>query len=407
MPQWPWINRQFAFDFPATKYPDLLERLHGTPARLAQRTANLNAERLTHHDGKGWSIQENIGHLLTVESLWLGRLDDFDNGAEVLRPADMTNRKTHDAGFNDQSMASIMGAFCQERSKLIDRLERLAPERFSQISHHPRLEQPMRLVDLLHFIAEHDDYHLARITEIRRALVDEERCSDKPPSDTVLHLDARDGYDLWATLYDKEQNPLVILEEPIVRRWLGDLQGRRVADVGCGTGRHAVWMAEQGADVRAFDASVGMMSKAREKFAGQGVTFTEHTLPDPLPVEDAAFDAVVLALVADHLADRATTFAELRRGLKPSGTLVFTVLHPAMNLLGITARFTDPTSGSEVRVAAFEHTYADYITAALNAGFDVSEIVERSVDEALVKKTLRAEKYLGWPLLLAMRMTKP
>ena len=222
-----------------------------------------------------------------------------------------------------------------------------------------------------------------------------------------LRLATRDGYDRWAEIYDDEDNPLVLLEEPVVRAWVGAARERRVADVGCGTGRHTIWLAEAGAAVDAYDDSPGMMARARAKLAGKDVHFIEHTLPDPLPAPDASYDLVLLALVADHLADLELTARDLYRVLKPGGTLIFTVLHPAMNLRGITARFADPQTGTEVRVAAFEHTYADYVMSALRAGFVLADLVERRADAELVARTSRAEKYLGWPLLLGMRLRKP
>ncbi|MFH1418829.1 MAG: class I SAM-dependent methyltransferase [Planctomycetota bacterium] len=222
-----------------------------------------------------------------------------------------------------------------------------------------------------------------------------------------IKLDARTGYDRWAQVYDTEGNPLVQLEEPVVRAWIPAPAGQCIADVACGTGRHTLWLAQAGAAVHAFDASAGMIEKAREKLAGRDVRFAEHALPAPLPVADGTFDVVLFALVADHVEDLPGAFRELRRVLKPGGLLIFTVLHPAMNLRGITARFWDPVTGDEVRVAAFEHTYADYVMATLSAGLVIEEIVERKADAELARKTPRAEKYVGWPMLLAMRLRKP
>ena len=222
-----------------------------------------------------------------------------------------------------------------------------------------------------------------------------------------LHLDVSAGYERWAEIYDGELNPLIVLEEPVVREWAGQVRGLRVADVGCGTGRHSVWLAGAGADVDAYDTSTGMMARARAKLGDSGARFIEHTLPDALPAPDGAYDLVLLALVADHLTDLVDTMRDLHRVLRPGGTLIFTVLHPAMNLRGITARFADPHTGEEVRVAAFEHTYADYVLSALRAGFTIDELIERRADADLAARAPRAEKYLGWPMLLAMRLRKP
>jgi malonyl-CoA O-methyltransferase len=218
-------------------------------------------------------------------------------------------------------------------------------------------------------------------------------------------MDVRSGYDRWSALYDQELNPLVLLEEPLVRDWIGDPSGLRVADVGCGTGRHARWLLERGASVDGFEASPGMLAQAAHKLAGCDVRLHLHALPQRLPLEDGAFDLVLLALVADHLADLVGSFRELRRVTRQTGTLVVTMLHPAMNLKGITARFTDPGNGSEVRVAAFEHTFSDYVMAVLQAGWTVERLAERKVDADLVAQTTRAEKYLDWPMLLAMQLS--
>ena len=114
-------------------------------------------------------MQENIGHLMSAEELWQGRLDDYDNNVDTLRPADMSNRRTHEAKHNEQPAASILAGFRRERGRLVERLEHLEPERFGQTVLHPRLNKPMRIVDMMYFIAEHDDYHLARVAELRRA----------------------------------------------------------------------------------------------------------------------------------------------------------------------------------------------------------------------------------------------
>lgn len=221
-----------------------------------------------------------------------------------------------------------------------------------------------------------------------------------------IDLDTRAGYDRWSEVYDDELNPLVVLEEPVVRTWLAEPVGLRVSDVGCGTGRHSLWLADAGAQVDAYDPSPGMMARARAKLSSRGVRLHEHALPEPIPAADGTYDVTLLALVGDHLADLNSAFRELSRVTRSEGQVVFTVLHPAMNLLGLTARFADPETGQEVRVEAYEHTYADYVTAVLRSGLLIEEIVERKADEALVAKAPRAEKYLGWPLLLAMRLRR-
>jgi uncharacterized damage-inducible protein DinB len=168
MKQMPWIQRKFSFDLPVSLFPNVLERLRGTPARIEDRIRTLSAETLTKRDGDAWSIQENIGHLIEVEALWHGRLDDFAAGLEALRPADMENRRTHAADYNARSIDHVLTGFRETRARLVERLEGLDDAAIERQALHPRLNQPMRVLDMMVFTAEHDDHHLARIGELIR-----------------------------------------------------------------------------------------------------------------------------------------------------------------------------------------------------------------------------------------------
>lgn len=163
-----WTDRSFQFTFPVEVYPEMVERLRGTPARLEDRVGSIAPEVLTKRDGERWSIQENAGHLLDLESLVRQRLDEYLAGAEALHAADMSNRKTYEADHNQLAMAAILRDFRVQRTQLVDRLDNLDQQTFAAVAHHPRLNAPMRLVDMLFFQAEHDDYHLARISELIR-----------------------------------------------------------------------------------------------------------------------------------------------------------------------------------------------------------------------------------------------
>jgi hypothetical protein len=163
-----WGDRTFQFTFPVEVYPEMIERLRGTPARLEDRLRSVDSKLLTKRDGDRWSIQENAGHLLDLESLVSQRLDEYLAGAATLHAADMSNRKTHEADHNQTSIDNILDNFRSERTILVARLDELPSEAFARVAHHPRLNMPMRLVDMLFFQAEHDDYHLARVSELIR-----------------------------------------------------------------------------------------------------------------------------------------------------------------------------------------------------------------------------------------------
>jgi uncharacterized damage-inducible protein DinB len=171
MAYWPWFERVFVFDFPVGKFPDILERLRGTPARLEERVRGLDASVLQEREGDRWSIQENAGHLYDLEPLWRTRFDDFLSGVAELTAADISNKKTHGADHHKRSIDETLGIFRDVRAETMALLDGLSAEDFARTANHPRLNIPMRLVDLCMFVADHDDYHLARISSLVRAFL--------------------------------------------------------------------------------------------------------------------------------------------------------------------------------------------------------------------------------------------
>jgi ubiquinone/menaquinone biosynthesis C-methylase UbiE len=226
-------------------------------------------------------------------------------------------------------------------------------------------------------------------------------------SDTAgpeLPLAIRAGYDRWARVYDHDANPLPALEEPLVRAAVGDARGCAVLDLGCGTGRHAVWLAAAGATVTAVDFSVGMLAEARRKPGAATVRFLVQDLHQPLPFRAATFDIVVSGLVLEHLGNLGAFFGEARRVLRPAGRAIVSAMHPAMFLRGSRARFTDPVTGEKVEPGSLPHQLGDFVMAAVRAGFDLEGISEHAPDAEFARRYPRAEKYVGWPMLVVLRL---
>jgi uncharacterized damage-inducible protein DinB len=165
-----WTDRRFSFDLPEALFPIVVERLRGTPARIEDKVRALPPDLLTRRDGDAWSIQEHIGHLLDLDDLHTGRLDDFLAGAAVLRAADMANRKTWEARHNERPLDDLLRAFRRERERFVARLDAWDERLLSSTALHPRLQQPMRVIDMAYFTAEHDDHHLTRMTELAKKL---------------------------------------------------------------------------------------------------------------------------------------------------------------------------------------------------------------------------------------------
>ena len=107
---------------------------------------------------------------------------------------------------------------------------------------------------------------------------------------------------------------------------LGDLAGRRVLDVGCGTGRFAAALTgEERAKVWGIDASDQMVAVARQT-APPGVGIRQGTA-ERLPFRDGWFDRVTMSLVL-HLVDRPRALAEARRVVAADGRVAIGTFHP-------------------------------------------------------------------------------
>ena len=162
----PWFEREFPLGLPATLFPVIVERLRGTPARVEDRLGRLPAAVLTRRSGSTWSIQENAGHLLDLEPLWQQRVDDLLSRRPEMTPADLTNRRTHEANHNATALAGLLADFRRARALSVTRLQTVDDAALAHTALHPRLRLPMNLVDHIFFVAEHDDYHLARMSEL-------------------------------------------------------------------------------------------------------------------------------------------------------------------------------------------------------------------------------------------------
>jgi uncharacterized damage-inducible protein DinB len=161
-----WFDRKFEFTFPVELHPNLSARLRGTPARLEELLRGRSHAALTAKRLQKWSPQEHAGHLLVLEPLWFARVNDYVAGKDQLSATDLQNRKTDEANYNAYTLEEILTPFRTAREELLQRVDELDASRFAQAIIHPRLKIPMRLVDHLYFVAEHDDHHLAKIWEL-------------------------------------------------------------------------------------------------------------------------------------------------------------------------------------------------------------------------------------------------
>jgi ubiquinone/menaquinone biosynthesis C-methylase UbiE len=207
-------------------------------------------------------------------------------------------------------------------------------------------------------------------------------------------------------VYDHDGNPLLGLEEPAVHAAVGNVQGLSALDLGCGTGRHSLWLADAGAQVTAVDFSEGMLAVARNKPGAETIHFIAHDLHQPLPFSAGQFDLVVSGLVLEHLRELDRFFAEAHRVLRPGARAVISAMHPAMFLKCSQARFTDPETGAIVSPGSLPHSVAAFVMAAVLAGFSLANVEEFAPSPEFAIAYPRAAKYVGWPMLVVLSLAK-
>ena len=192
--------------------------------------------------------------------------------------------------------------------------------------------------------------------------------------------DVARAYDAWAASYDADRNATRDLDALVVREAPLRLTGADVVELGCGTGKNTVWLAERARSVTALDFSDGMLARARERVAALAgaapVRWLRHDVREPWPVPDAGADVVVGNLVLEHVAALAPVFAEAARVLRPGGRLLLCELHPERQRRGGQAHFTDAVTGATVRVAAHRHTVGEYVNGGIAAGLALRHLGE-------------------------------
>jgi SAM-dependent methyltransferase len=210
----------------------------------------------------------------------------------------------------------------------------------------------------------------ARIAEIR-ALLD--RAGPALGEGTELgQFSAAGGYRFWAAAYDQPENPLIEVEQPVVREILGRLLPGKALDAACGTGRHAGYLTGLGHRVTGVDSSPEMLARARQRVPQAGLAVGElHRLP----VADEAMDLVVCALALVHVRALGPVMAEFARVLRPGGHLVISDIHVVSLYLGGVPVGAGP-GGRAGLLPASRHLASDYLAAALPLGFQVRSCAE-------------------------------
>lgn len=188
-----------------------------------------------------------------------------------------------------------------------------------------------------------------------------------------------EGYALWAERYDNWKNPLIAVEEPVMVELFQGLQFKSVLDVGIGTGRHAIRLAQLGIRVVGCDLSREMLKVAQSKSSDEkALLLVQGTTEVSLPFRKENFDLIVCSLVLSHVSNLRECIQEFARLQTKHGSCLISAFHPDAISTGGWRTSLQETNAI-YRLPNMSHTREDYINAFQNAGYNVNQTFDLRV----------------------------
>ena len=202
------------------------------------------------------------------------------------------------------------------------------------------------------------------------------------------------------------QNALVL--DGLVSDLVTGTPGRRVLDVGCGSGHDVVRLASGGSSVVGVDVDEEMLAVAQERVDGAGLAAAVRLTHDPLEALEGPFDALLCLNVLDYLEDPRPMLAQLRRLVADHGVVVISVPHPVKDRGGwrkermsgqwryvefvlddyfeegpVTKTQEDAQGDALLTRTYFHRTTARWMALLLETGFSIRGVHEPQADAAL------------------------
>jgi SAM-dependent methyltransferase len=218
-------------------------------------------------------------------------------------------------------------------------------------------------------------------------------------------VSVREGYRDWLPSYE------ITVQDAMDCRLLEQISSvpwnrmKRVADLGCGTGRTGAWLRAKGATgIDGVDLTPEMVGAARDKRVYDRVLEGNVETTGLSPCH---YDLVTCCLVDEHLPALTPLYGEAARILVEGGFFVLVGYHPFFIMAsGIPTHFDHPTRGP-VAVETHLHLLSEHTAAGLAAGLRLVEMREALIDDEWVSLKPRWERYRDWPISFALVWADP
>ena len=203
-------------------------------------------------------------------------------------------------------------------------------------------------------------------------------------------------------------------------RLLGDLAGKRVLELGCGGAQCSIAFAKQGAVAIGVDFSSEQLAFARRLCDREGVRVDLHQsdLADLAFVRAESLDLVFSAYAFGYVEDLNRVFRQVHRVLKTNAPLVFSLPHPAYDLIDDDAeepllvrrsyfnRAPLDYEWNGIRFTDFHRTMADLYMGLVRAGFAIDVMLEPEPKSGGPRSMFWRETFRYLPRTLIVRARK-
>lgn len=169
-------------------------------------------------------------------------------------------------------------------------------------------------------------------------------------------------YNQWSATYDEIENKTRDLEQFACQQILKDITTDSTIELGCGTGKNTVWLAEKATHLTCIDLSEEMMAKGKMKIKSNNVVFQQADITQPWNFTDRKADLITCSLILEHIENLEFIFQQVRDHLKENGLFYVCELHPFKQYSGSKARF-ETEEGTQT-LTCFTHHITDYFSAA-------------------------------------------